>query len=317
MLRILVVGAGAVGGYFGGLWSAAGRDVTLVVRGARCNEINQLGLTLVRKGSEMQTRPSAIVATDIRSSFDIVFFAVPGHAVAEAIAEIRPAIGPNSVIIPSLNGVRHFDVLRDAFGDAVLGSVVKCVTALDDRGRIVELAPVAEIAIGPLSGVDERRLDTVRSSLDIEGMEVRISPVIHEEIAEKWLMMVALGAANSLLGGSVGEINADPDGAWAIQEMLREAHTALIEIGMPPRPAVLDTLGRMLSDPASSQTSSLYRNMLAQRPVEHEPIIGEMLARVGNRKTFPLLSAAYARLSIYEAKRRTKEAERFQDSVAD
>ncbi|MFK3664120.1 ketopantoate reductase family protein [Ochrobactrum teleogrylli] len=316
-MRILVVGAGAVGGYFGGLWSAAGRDVTLVVREVRRDGINQSGLTLVRKGSEMRTRPSAIIATDIRSSFDIVFLAVPGHAVAETIAEIRPAIGPDSVIIPSLNGVRHFDVLRDTFGDAVLGSVVKCVTALDDRGRIVELAPVAEIAIGPWSGVNDGRLDAVRSSLAIEGMEVRISTVIHEEIAEKWLMMVALGAANSLLGGSVGEINADPDGAWVIQEMLREAHRALVEAGMPPRPAVLDTLARMLSDPASSQTSSLYRNMLVQRLVEHEPIIGDMLVRVGNRRTFPLLSAAYARLSIYEARRRTNEVGHFRDSVAD
>lgn len=276
----------------------------------------QSGLTLVREGREMRTRPQAIVAADIRSPFDIIFLAVPGHAVADAIAEIRSAIGPVSVIISSLNGVRHFDPLREAYGDAVLGSVVKCVTTLDDRGRIVELAPIAEIAIGPWTGDDSRDLEAVRSCLAIEGVAVRVSPVIHKEIAEKWLMMVALGAANSLLGGNVGEINADPHGAWAIQELLKEAHWALVEIGTPPRPAALDTLARTLGDPTSKQTSSLYRNMLTQRPIEHEPIIGDMLARVRNQSAYPLLSAAYARLSIHEAKRKAGEAERSHAFVA-
>ncbi|MDH7639218.1 ketopantoate reductase family protein [Sphingomonas oryzagri] len=246
-MRILVVGAGAVGGYFGGLWSAAGCDITFLAREARRVAIAQSGLTLVREGREIRTRPQAIIAADIRSPFDIVFLAVPGHAVVDAIAEIRPAIGPGSVIISSLNGVRHFDALREAYGaDVVLGSVVKCVTTLDDMGRVVELAPVAEIAIGAWTGDTSQRLEAVRSCLAIEGLTVRVSPIIHEEIAEKWLMMVALGAANSLMGGNVGEINADPYGAWAIQEMLKEAHWALVEIDMSPRPAALDTLQRML-----------------------------------------------------------------------
>lgn len=309
MLRILIAGAGAVGGYFGGLWSAAGRDVTLLVREGRREALAGSGLTLVRGGRELRTQPPAIVAADIRSAYDIVFLAVPGHAVAGAIAELRPAIGPGSVIVSSLNGVRHFDALREAYGDAVvLGSVVKCVTTLDDTGRIVELAPVAEIAIGPWAGGDGERLEAIRSCLAIEGMTVRISATIHEEIAEKWLMMAALGAANSLLSGTVGDINADPYGAWASRTLLQEGHRALIELGMPPRPAALEILARMLGDPASRQTSSLYRNMLAGRAVEHEPIIGDMLARVSDHAEYPLLSAAYARLSIYETKRRQSDA---------
>lgn len=308
-MRILVVGAGAVGGYFGSLWSAAGRDVTFLVRGGRRDAIAASGLTLVRKELEVRTQPPVIVAREVRSPYDIIFLAVPGNAVAEAIAELRPAIGPGSVIISSLNGVRHFDVLRETFGnEVVLGSVVKCVTTLDETGRIVELASVAEIAMGPWSGGgNNQRLESIRSCLAIEAITVRISQVIHQEIAEKWLMMVALGAANSLLGGDVGEINADPYGAWAIRKVLNEAHSALVELGMSPRTAALDIISQMFSNPASRQTSSLYRNMLAQRPVEHEPIIGDMLSRVSDHGAYPLLSAAYARLSIYEAKRRQSE----------
>jgi len=317
MLRILVVGAGAVGGYFGLLWCAVGRDITFLVREGRRDAIARSGLTLVREGGELRTQPPAIVASDIRSRYDVIFLAVPGHALADVIAELRPAIGPKSVIISSLNGVSHFDALRAAFGDEiVLGSVVKCVATLDDIGRIVELARLAEIAIGLWNGGNGEQLEAIRSCLAIEGMTVRISATIREEIAEKWLMMAALGAANSLLGGTVGDINAQPYGAWAIQKLLDEAHRALVELSMPPRPGALEALAGMLGDPTSRQTASIYRNMLAGRAVEHEPIIGDIIARVSDHTAYPLLSAAYARLSIYEAKRRQSVATRSPSKVA-
>jgi 2-dehydropantoate 2-reductase len=304
-LRILIVGAGAVGGYFGGLWTEAGLDITFLVREGRRNAIASSGLTLVREGRELRTQPRVLVSSDIQAAFDIVFLTVPGQALAEAIADIRPAIGPGSAIISSLNGVRHFEALRAAYGDeVVLGSVVKCVTTLDDKGRIVELAPVAEISIGSWADGSSERFEAIRSCLAAGGITARVSAAIHEEIAEKWLMMVALGAANSLLGGTVGDINAEPYGAWAIQTLLDEAHRALVEFGMPPRPAALDALARTLGDTASRQTSSLYRNMLAGRAIEHEPIIGDMLSHVGDHSNYPLLSAAYARLSVYESTRR-------------
>lgn len=309
MLRILIVGAGAVGGYFGGLWTAAGRDVTFLLRQGRRDVIASSGLTIVRNGREFRTHPSVIVAAEIQSTYDIVFLAVPGHALAQAIADVRPAIGQESIIISSLNGVRHFDALRAVYGDeVVVGSVVKCVTTLDDKGRILELAPVAEIAVGPWAGDDSERLEAARACLSIERVAVKVSPTIHEEISEKWLMMVALGAANSLLGGDVGDINANPYGAWANRKLFEEAHRALIEVGMVPREVAIEALNRMLSDPASRQTSSLYRNMLSGRSVEHEPIIGDLLARVSDHAEYPLLSAAYARLSIYETRRQQSEA---------
>lgn len=304
-MRILVVGAGAVGGYFGALWSAAGLDVTFLVREPRRAAITASGLTLIRQGEALRAQPQAIVAANIRSVYDVIFLAVPGHAIDDAIAQIRPAVGPVTVVISALNGVRHFTALREAYGDDIVaGSVVKCVTTLDDTGRIVELAPVAQIVMGTWQGGESQRLEAVRSGLAIEGVAVTVSTAVHDEIAEKWLMMIALGAANSLLGGTVDEINADAYGAWAIQAILTEATAALAELGMCPRPAALAALTRLLSDRASVQTASLYRNMLAGRAIEHDTILGDALDRVGDHRAYPLLSAAYARLAIYDARRR-------------
>lgn len=316
-MRILIVGAGAVGGYFGGLWSAAGRDVTFLVREGRRDAIVGFGLTIVREGCELRTLPPAIIAADIRSAYDIIFLAVPGYAVADAIAELRPAVGPGTAITSSPSAVRHFDAPRAAYGDEiVLGSVVKCITTLDDTGRNLELARLAEIAIWPWGGGNGERLEAIRSCLAVEGMMVRISAAIREEIAEKWLMMAALGAANSLLRGTVGDINTEPYGAWAIQKLLEETHRALVGLSMPPRPEALESLAGMLGDPTSRQTASIYRNMLAGRAVKHEPIIGDIIARVSDHAAYPLMSAAYARLSIYEAKRRQSAATRSPSIVA-
>ena len=176
---------------------------------------------------------------------------------------------------------------------------MKCVTKFDDKGRIIALTPLAQIAFGRWSGQEDERLQAVHSALSADGIDVQISPHIREEIFEKWLLMIALGAANSLLNGDVGAINAEPRGAWAIQEILREGRRGLIEIGMRPRDPAVEAMARLFSDPASHQTSSLYRNMAAGRRIELESIVGDFLDRVADHRAYPLISAAYARLAIY------------------
>lgn len=306
-MRILIVGAGAVGGYFGALWIAAKRDVTFLVRDGRRAMLAKDGLTVLGLRQEFHVEPRAMTAPELNAPFDLVFITVTGDALQEAINQIAPAIGPATSIITALNGVRHFDALRDKFGpETALGSVVKCVTKLDEEGRIIALLPLAQIAFGRWSGQEDKRLEAVRSTLSVDGVDVKISSSIREEIFEKWLLMISLGAANSLLNGDVGAINAAPRGAWAIQEILREGQRGLIEIGMRPRESVVETMARLLADPASHQTSSLYRNMAAGRRIELEPIIGDFLDRVADHRAYPLISASYARLAIYSGSRNSE-----------
>jgi len=299
-MHILIVGAGAVGGYFGARWIAAGRDVTFLVRNGRRTVLAKAGLTILGSSQDLHVQPRAITAPDLSENFDLVFITVTGDALQDAINQFTPAVGPETSIITSLNGVRHFDVLRDRFGPEVaLGSVVKCATKLDEEGRIIALTPLAQITLGNWSSQNDKRLQAVRSALTIDGMDVQISSHIREEIFEKWLLMIGLGAANSLLNGDVAAINAEPRGAWAIQEIIREGQRGLIEIGMRPRESAVEAMARQLADPASHQTSSLYRNMAAGQRIELEPIIGDFLDRVADHRSYPLISAAYARLAIY------------------
>src|ERR1700733_2522182 len=122
-MQILIVGAGAVGGYFGGRLAQAGRDVTFLVRPRRAEQINANGLQIRSPyHGDFTVRPKTITAAQIGSPYDIVFVSVKSYALAAAIDDFAPAVGPRTVIIPVLNGMHHMDVLAERFGKrAVLG----------------------------------------------------------------------------------------------------------------------------------------------------------------------------------------------------
>src|SRR5277367_3715844 len=138
-MRILIIGAGAVGGYFGGRLAQAGRDVTFLVRPKRAEAIQAQGLRILSpKYGDLTLRPKTITAAQIVSPYDIVLLSVKSYDLAAAIHDFAPAVGPRAVIIPVLNGMRHIDVLSERFGrNAVLGGVCYVATEVDSQGRII------------------------------------------------------------------------------------------------------------------------------------------------------------------------------------
>src|SRR5580704_12767233 len=141
-MRILIVGAGAVGGYFGGRLAQAGRDVTFLVRPRRAEQIQDQGLRILSPyHGNFTVRPKTITAAQIASPYDIIFLSVKSYDLAAAINDLAPAVGQQTVIIPVLNGMHHMDVLTQKFGEhAVLGGVCFVATEIDSQGRIVQLA---------------------------------------------------------------------------------------------------------------------------------------------------------------------------------
>src|ERR1700740_1781599 len=140
-MRILVVGAGAVGGYFGGRLAQASRDVAFLVRAKRAEQIQAQGLRILSPMyGDFTVRPKVITAAQIASPYDVIFLSVKGYNLDGAIDDFAPAVGPQTVIFPVLNGLHHMDVLTERFGkEAVLGGVCFVSTAVDSQGRIVQL----------------------------------------------------------------------------------------------------------------------------------------------------------------------------------
>src|ERR1700683_4997867 len=176
-MRILVVGAGAVGGYFGGRLVQAGRDVTFLFLPIRAEQIQAQGLQILSPmHGDFTARPKTITAAQIASPYDIIFLSVKNYSLAAAIDDFAPAVGPQTVIIPVLNGMHHMDVMTQKFGEhAVLGGVCFVSTAIDSQGRIVQLADFQSLAYGELDGKKTSRIEAVHQEFSGAGFQAAIS----------------------------------------------------------------------------------------------------------------------------------------------
>ena len=302
-MRILVVGAGSTGGYFGGRLAQAGRDVTFLVRPARAAALRDKGLRIVSPYGDATLAPQLVTADAITQHFDAVLLTVKAFGLDAALEDMAPAVGPDTMILPVLNGMRHVDRLIERFGRrAVAGCVCKVATIVDAEGRIVQLNRLQDLAYGEMDGTRTDRIARLDAAMQGAGFPARLSPDIAAEMWEKWDMLAALGAITCLMRGPVGEVNAAPGGTAFILRLLDEVVAVVTAEGHPPRPAFLVEACKLLTDPTSTQTSSMYRDLQQGRPIEAEQIVGDMVARGARHQlAMPLLSAAFAHLSVYQA----------------
>jgi 2-dehydropantoate 2-reductase len=305
-MRMLVVGAGSTGGYFGGRLAAADRDVTFLVRSRRAEHLRAAGLRIVSPSGDLVIQPKLVMAGQIDSPFDVVLLTVKAYSLDQAIADFAPAVGPETIILPVLNGMRHMDVLASRFATHnVAGCICKIAATLDDQGRIVELARFHELAYGELDGRRSDRIARLDEFMQNAGFDARVSAVIEREMWEKWIFLASLGAINCLMRGSIGEVATAPGGKHFAGALLDEVLAVVKAVGVPPSDSFCSTVRAQLTDSNSVLTSSMYRDLQQGYSIEAEQIVGDLVARAraANVPT-PLLSAAYANLSIYSARLR-------------
>jgi 2-dehydropantoate 2-reductase len=302
IMRTLVVGAGAVGGYFGGRLAQAGRDITFLVRAKRAEELNSKGLQILSPHGDLTLHPKAITAAQITSPYDLILLAVKSYALAGAMNDFAPAVGPETMILPVLNGMRHMDLLIARFGkNAVLGGVCLVATEIDQEGRIQQLTNFQTISYGELNGESTPRLQKVDDTLRGAGFDASISNHIMEDMWQKWVQLAALGSITCLMRGNIGEIAAIPGGADLSLAALRECSGIASACGYPPSDAFLGQQTVQLTRQGSKLASSMYRDLKKGAPVEVDTIVGDLLDR--GRKhglATPLLEATFVNLSIYQ-----------------
>jgi len=302
-MRILVVGAGAVGGYFGGRLIQAGRDVTFLVLPKRAGEIQAQGLRILSPmHGDFTVRPKTITAAQIASPYDVIFLSVKSYSLAAAINDFAPAVGPRTVIIPVLNGMHHMDVLAQKFGvDAVLGGVCFVATEVDSQGRIVQLADFQSLTYGELDEKKTPRIEAVHQAFSGAGFEAAISTDILRDMWQKWVWLATVGAITCLLRGNIGEIAAVPGGAELCLSAFRECAAIAGACGYPMSETFMVEKGPLLTAPGSPLTSSMYRDLTDQAPVEADTILGDLIERGQKRGvSAPIVQAAFVSLSIYQ-----------------
>jgi 2-dehydropantoate 2-reductase len=299
-MRILVVGAGATGGYFGGRLAAAGRDVTFLVRPGRAAHLTERGLRIKSPDGETVLRPRLITAVD--GHYDVVLLAVKSYSLEVALTDASPAAGPRTVVIPLLNGMRHIESLVRRFGmDRAWGGVCMIHATLDEDGDVARMSGLHRLAFGPLDGGDDERLPAVTEALTGAGFDSRASHTIVQELWDKWVLLATLGAATTLLRGSIGAINKAPGGREFLHALAAETSAVADAAGHPIQGKAAAMLEATIAT-TEPVTSSMYRDLIQGLPVEADAIVGDMVAEAAKHQvSVPLLSAAHTGLAVYSA----------------
>ena len=301
-MRLLVVGAGATGGYFGGRLAQAGRDVTFLVRPARAAQLRESGLRIVSPHGDAVLQPQIVSADGIAGTYDAILLTVKAFQLDAALDHLAPAVAPQTMILPVLNGMKHLEILSNRFGSArVVGCALKVATMLDEDGTIVQLAPFQDLAYGEMDGDNSPRIRALDDFMRGAGFDARLSPAIDREMWEKWILLAALGGITCLMRGTIGEVEAAPNGAAFALRFLDEVLAIVTAVGTPPSEAFVAMARQQLTAKGSPLASSMYRDLQKGQPIEVEQIIGDLFRRGRSAGlATPLLMAAYTNLGLYQ-----------------
>ena len=300
--RFLVLGAGAVGGYFGGRLAEAKADVTFLVGAARAAALNERGLAIESTFGDVTIPVKTVTADTLSGFFDTVLLTAKAYDLEPAIVAIQPAVGPETAILPVLNGLVHLDRLDAAFGrERVLGGVAYIAATMTAEGTIRHLNRIHGITFGELSGEISRWVEKIAQTFAATPVSAKASDNIMTDMWEKFVMISSLAGMNCLMRGSVGDILAADDGEGLILELLAECEAVAAASGFPPRPQHREQCRTMLTERGSSFSASMRRDLEAGLRTEGEQILGDMLRRArANGIVTPLLQAAVCHLQVHE-----------------
>ena len=304
-MKMLVLGAGGIGGYFGGRLAAAGVDITFLVRPARREQLVRDGLRIESPLGDLVLPVQTVTADDVRPLYDVVLLTSKAYDLDSAMQAIAPAMGRNCCVLPLLNGMAHFARLDERFGrQQVLGGTCMISVALLPDGVIRHAAPMQRFVFGERDRSAITRTQSIANALQRTTLDWDLSQDINQELWEKLVMLSTLASMTCLFRGNVREIMAAPGGREAVERALDANIAVATQEGHAPRQAAVAFARSGLTDPAGTWTSSMLRDIEAGNAVESDHIVGWMLERArAHHLDDAMLSLAYAHLKAYEARR--------------
>jgi 2-dehydropantoate 2-reductase len=222
-MRIICLGAGAIGGYFGGRLIEGGQPVTFLVRERRKRQLLSDGLSIKSQYGDFSSPVDAIVPDEIDGPADIVFLTCKAYDLEPAMEIIRPAIGPDTAILPLLNGIAHMEILNERFGkDRVLGGLAKIAATMNPSGQIVHLNDWRFIKFGEQDGSDTDRVRALKAAFDRTSVIATATPDIMHEMWSKVVHLSTVAGMTTLMRASVGEIASTPGGTALFLDLLEK-----------------------------------------------------------------------------------------------
>lgn len=304
-MKILILGAGAVGGYWGARLHQAGIDVTFLLRPARAARVRQEGLVVKSPKGDAVVPVKVVTDGGEGGPYEVVVLACKAYDLDSAMDSIAPAVGPDTTIVPMLNGHAHFAKLDARFGAArVAGGLARISGMLGPNGEILH-SGASGVSFGErFGGAARDSLKALDAACRQAGIDGGLNPEIDQDLWDKWVMLGTIASMCAALRGTVGDIVAAEEGAAVMRETLDECCRVAAAAGHAPSAKVRGNIEAMLTQSGSKAVASILGDMEKGGAVEAFQIVGDMLARA--RKAgiaAPNLRFAYVHLQTYEARR--------------
>jgi len=300
-LRILVAGAGAVGGYFGGRLAEKGEDITFLLRPERKSLIDRQGLTIDSIHGNYCAPVKTISREDTDQQYDLIILAAKAYQFPAMLDDIALLVGENTRILPLLNGYAHYEVLINRWGEQVLGGLCFIESTLGTAGEIRQTSPQHRITLGNFKGNGEREQE-IAQHLSGANFDFVLSDQIMLEIWTKYTYITCLAGMTSLMRAPLGAIRDDAGGWQIFQRLGAEVTTIAAQAGFPVD-SCKDRLLELARTNHAGLKSSMQRDMEKGLPVEADHLHGYLLAlaqRQGSNPAaeYPILSTIYANPNI-------------------
>lgn len=307
-MRILILGAGGTGGYFGGRLAQAGLDVTFLVRPARAAQLAANGLVLLSPLGDAQLPVKYLTATQLSASapFELVLLSCKAYDLESAIEAIAPAVGKHTTVLPILNGLRHFEKLDARFGAAnVLGGLCFISVTKPDNGEVLHLGKPASVTFGERTGERQSaRCASLAAAFAAANVEHKRSLAIEQDLWIKYSFLTTLAAATCVMRASVGVIMATAGGRDFVERLYGECVAVAAAAGSPVPAAAHELALNVLTQAGSTVTASMLRDLESGQQVEAQQIVGDMLERASAADlASPLLTLSWCHLQAYQFRR--------------
>jgi 2-dehydropantoate 2-reductase len=305
-LKTLILGAGAIGGYIGGRLQESGADVTFLVRPARREALAKGGLVIKSPRGDVTQKVKTVLKGSEGGPYDVVLLTNKAYDMDSAIAAITPAVGPDTTIVPLLNGMNHIDVLKAKFGaGCVAGGVARIGVALSPEGEIRHTSPFAAFSVGELERRPARAaLVEFAATIKKAGIDGGLHDNIAQDLWDKWVFLCTLAALCCLMRGTSGDILEAEEGQAIVLETLEECRKVAAAAGYNPSESGLGFARQSLSQKGSLFAASMLHDLEKGSMVEADHVVGDMIQRAKKAGiATPNLRLAYAHLQVYLARR--------------
>lgn len=304
-MKILVLGAGAIGGYFGARLMQAGADVTFLVRERRASQLAARGLVVQSPHGDFTLPPKWLLAKDLDQQYDLVLLACKAYDLDSAIDAIRPAMGPDSHVLPLLNGLSHLDRLAETFGAArVIGGCCAIPGTLGPEGEVIQMNPVHRIVYGALPGTSpgaRTKLEELHALFGKTSVSAALADDMMLEMWEKFVGLATMATMTCLMRASIGIIMSTEEGPGLMEDTLEACIRTATANGHAPREAMIANTRAMIFDRSSPVTASMARDVEANGRTEGRHVVADMLRRARAAKVDPgPLRAAWCHLEAHQ-----------------